>query len=350
MKMKKKIFYLTLLWFFGGLLFPACQDEREILIPYPHDITFEDQQLGLFSFKIPTAPFKSGDAESGIVTVNVVNNGNGNYSGFAYSNKNSRHYPWPLSPTFAPATPLTPAQIQNYVDSLRFSVNTSLPNKTLNYLVGCVKNDDAFITLEKPAIVEHILVANTSYNYLLATYGSIYSGTLNATTQEYTITGTVVRNPFIANTSTAMYGRFYLPGPNNVNLIRLAGYQILEKRKAGKAAADASRALGKSKAVVAADSTAAAATSNKGYIKLIVKGYLGSNQTGNTEFWLAVQTNMDATTPTLNYIAGNWFKVDLTKLGTVDKLVFNLASDYTDDTGKMLTPPYFCLDGIRIKK
>jgi len=348
--MKKKLFYLTIILFFGGLLFQACEDEREILIPYPHDITFEDQELGLFSYKIPSAPFKSGDAESGIVTVNVVNSGSGNFSGFAVSNKNSRHYPWPLSLTFAPATPLTPAQVQAYVDSVRFSVNTSLPNKTKNFLVGCIKNDDAFITLEKAAVVEHILVANTSYNYLLATYGSYYSGTLNATTQEYSATGTVVRNPFIANTSTTMYGRFYLPGPNNVNLIRLAGYQILEKRKAGKAAADASRALGKSKTQVAADSTTAAAASNKGYIKLIVKGYLGSTQTGNVDFWLAVQTNMDATTPTLNYIGSNWYKMDLSKLGQVDKLVFNLASDYADGTGKMLTPPYFCLDGIRIKK
>lgn len=348
--MKKKIIYFVIMLFTCNLLFTACEKDREILIPYPHDITFEDQTLGLFSYSIPNTPFKSGDAESGIVTMNVINNGNGNYSGFALSNKNSRHYPWPLSPTFAPATPLTPAKIQAYVDTLRFSVNTSLPNRTSNYLVACVKNDDAFITLDKPSIVEHILVANTSYNFLLATYGSIYSGTLNAATQEYSTTGTIVRNPFIANTSSAMYGRFFLPGPNNVNLIRLAGFQILEARKAGKVAADAARALGKSKTDVAADSTKVAVVTYKGYIKLTAKGFLGTAQKGNVDFWLAVQPNIDTKIPTLNYIAGNWFKVDLTSLGTVDKLVFNLTSDYVDGTGKMLTPPYFCLDGIRIKK
>ena len=45
------------------------------------------------------------------------------------------------------------------------------------------------------------------------------------------------------------------------------------------------------------------------------------------------------------------YKVDLSSLGEVSKVVFHVASsDIEAGTGRMRTPPYFCLDGIRIKE
>lgn len=345
----KKV-YIALLMLTGILFFNSCEDNREILIPYPNDITFEDHTLGRFAYIIPDAPFKSGDAASGIVTVNVVKNSDGSFSGFALSNKNARHYPWPLSPDFAPAVPLTQAEIRAHVDTCIFSVYTAAPNKTLNFLVGCVKNDEAYISLDKPSVVEHVLVANTTYNYLLKSYGSQYSGTLDSETQEYSMTGAKVRNIAIANTSVAMYGRFFLPGEDGVNRIRLAGFEVLEKRKAGSEAAEAARLAGKTNAEAAADSLAAAKATHKGYVKLTVTGFRGTNQTGTVDFWMACRPDIDPANPEYSFVLGDWFRVDLATLGTVDKLLFNLSSDYVDDDGNNMTPPYFCLDGIRLRK
>ncbi len=346
----KKIKLYKVVLFVTGLFFLSCTKiKRDVLIPYPDDILFEDQTLGTFTFNIPTAPFSSGDAKTGVVTMNVKNNGDGTFSGFAVSNKNWCSYPWGLSPDFGPATP-TAAQIKAGVDSTIFSVFTTTPNRTNNFLVACVKDDDANITLANPGIVEHILVANTTYNYLLETYGTNYSGTLTATTQEYSLTGTKVRNIQNPNTSTLMYGRFRLPGPGGSNLVRLAGHEILEKRKAGKAAADASRLAGNTPTKVAADSVAAYNAFFTGFVKLTVNGFRSGAATSSVDYWLAIRPNVDPANPTLNYIAPDWFKVDLTSLGAVDKLVFHLSSSYKDVSGNMLVPPYFCLDGIRLKK
>lgn len=347
MKKYKLYLFQTILLF---IVISCTKTKRDVLIPYPNDIDFEDQTLGRFAFNIPNAPFKSGDASTGIITMNVKNNGDGTYSGFAVSNHNWRSYPWNLSPDFAPGS-LTAAQIKSSIDSTIFSVYTSRPNKTNNFLVACVKGDDANITLSSPAVVEHILVANTTYNYLLETYGSIYSGTLNSTTQQYSTTGTKVRNVMNPNTSTAFYGRFTLPNlAGNTNTIRLAGDEILSKMAAGHAAAEASRLLGKTPAQIAADSTSAANALSKGYVKLTINGFSGATATGKVDYWLAVRPNVDPANPTLNYIAPDWFSVNLTSLGTVDKLVFHLSSSYQDGSGNMLYPPYFCLDGVRLKK
>ncbi|MEJ2881320.1 DUF4465 domain-containing protein [Pedobacter sp. GR22-6] len=328
----------------------SCEKDNKILIPYPEDITFEDQSLGTFTFNIPTAPFKSGNEKTGVVTLNVKNNGDGTFSGFALSNKNWRSFPWSLSPDFPPAGGLTPAKIKSAVDSCIFSVYTTTTNQTNNFLVASVKDEDASFTLDKPTVVEHVLVANTSYNYLLETYGSVYSGTLDANTQAYTIGGTKVKNINIANPATTMYGRFTLPGPGGQNLIRLAGDELLAKKAAGDAAYNAAIQQGKTQAEAQAASTAASAALSKGFVKLTVKGYNGTTATGSVDYWLAIRPNVDPANPTFNYVAFNWSKVDLTALGTVSRVVFSLSSSYTDGTGKMLIPPYFCLDGIRLRK
>lgn len=346
--MKNIINKLLVLTIGSSLLFSCGQTKRDILIPYPNDITFEDLSLDRFSYSIPNQPFKSGNDKTGIVTVNVKSNGDGTYSGFAMSNKNWRSYPWNLS-SFG-ALNITPEQKKSSIDSTIFSVYTTRPNHTETYLVGCVKDDDANITLSSPAIVEHILVGNTTYNFLLESYGSTYSGTLDAQTQQYSFDGTPVRNIMNPNTSTTMYGRFRLPGPGGANLIRLAGAEILAKMAAGKTAADAARTAGKPADQVVADSTAAATATRKGFVKLTIDGYIGNVQTGAVDYWLAIRPGVDPENAELDYVAPDWFKVDLTALGTVDKLVFHLSSSYTDSNGKMLYPSFFCLDGIRLKK
>jgi hypothetical protein len=322
--MKNNILYLIMVLLFS-MAFISCEKEQELLIPYPNDITFDDQDLGRFSFRIPDAPFQAGDAKSGIISVNVVRQSGGAFTGFALSNKSYRSYPWFLSPDWAPAN-LTPAQAKASLDSCIFSVATLRGNLSGNYLVGHAKNNDAFITLQQAAVVEHALVANTTYAWLLATYGSIFSGTLVAATQHYSITGTKVRNPNNPNTAAARFGRWYLPGPNGVDLVRLAGYEILQRRETG-------------------NNTLA-----KGYIKLVANGYRGTTQTGQVEFYLACRPNVNPEVPEMNFIANDWYRMDLFALGEVDKIVFNITSDYVDASGNMMSPPYFALDGIRIRK
>lgn len=332
-----------------GMLSFSCTKNREILIPYQHDITFEDLDLGRFKFQIPNAPFKSGDEKSGTITANVKNNSDGSFSGFAISNKNWRSYPWNLSPDFAPGI-LTPGQIKESVDSTIFSVFTNSPNFTQTFLVGCVNDDQAFITLNKPGVIEHVLVANTTYNYLLLSYGSTYSGTLNSLTQEYSLSGTKIRNILNPNSATEMYGRFFLPGPDGNNIIRMVGEEILAKRKEGAIAADKSRSLGKTKTQVSTDSSAAANAFSKGFVKLSITGFNKNSQTGVVDYWLAIRPNVDSDNPKLNYIAPDWSKVNLSSLGEVDKISFSMSSSYDDSDGKLKVPPFFCLDGIRLKK
>lgn len=296
----------------------SCEKEtKEPLMPYPHDITFNELELGRFSFEIPASPIRSGSDEAGFITANVQALGGTSFNGFALSNKNYRSYPWTLSPDFAPGS-LTPPQRQAAIDSARFSVYTSRPNRTENYLVGHAVNDQAFITLDQPAVVEHVLVANTTYTYLLNVYGSAYSGTLDAATQRYLLTGTAVRNPNIPSTAVADYGRWWLPGPDDTELIRLEGHRIL--------------------------------TGNPTYVKLLIAGYQGNTETGVVEFFMATRPGGDPARPTASFTRADWYSVDLTSLGTVDKLVFRMDGSYKDGSGHLLSPPYFCLDGIRLRK
>lgn len=328
----------------AALALSCKKEEKGKPIAQANDITFDELQPGELSFKIPDAPYKAGNTQSGIITVNVKKNPGSGFSGFAVSSKNWRSYPWNLSPDFAPAG-ITPEQVQASIDSCIFSVYTTKPNQTGNYLVARVQNDDAFLTLDRATVVEHILVANTSYNYLLETYGSIYSGTVDPVTQAFLINGAKVKNINIANPSTERYGRFTLPG----NLISFEAQELLAKRAAGKAAADAARAANKTPQQVAADSTTAAGTTFKGFVKLSVTGYNGEIATGTVDFWLAIRPKVDPLLPAYNVILGDWYKVDLASLGTINKLVFHLSSSDTDVTGNMRTPPYFCLDGIRLR-
>lgn len=346
LKKYKSVFLLALV----GLFFTSCSDELEMIVPYPTDITFNDIQVDRFSFEIPDAPFEAGNAESGVITVNTVNTGGGTFSGFSISNKNWRSYPWSLSPDFEPSGGVSIADRQKAIDSTIFSVYTNTPNRTENYLVANTEGDNAYFTLKVPSIVEHVLVANTSYNYLLARYGSIYSRTLDTDTGGFDIEGTKVRNIKIDNRSTTMYGRFLLPGPNNSNLLSLSNYERVEKIKAGTIAADAARLNGLTSDQVKIDSTAAANAINVGFTKLTIDGFNNGNKTASVEYYLSVRPNVDPANPEHDVILGDWYKVDLTSLGEVDKVLFKMSSSYAEKTNTMFYPPYFCLDGVRLMK
>ncbi|MCK0130814.1 DUF4465 domain-containing protein [Flavobacteriaceae bacterium F08102] len=345
--------------------FTACEDNLDLKIPYPKDINFNELTLDRFSYEIPSAPFTVGDNKTGTITVNVTGSGI-NYSGFALSNKNFRSYPWNLSPQFAPPG-ITEEQKQQSIDSTAFSVYTRYVNRTGNYLVGKTTGDNAYFTLEKPSTIEHVLVANTTYNYLLANYGSIYSKSFDSETQSYLIDGAPVQNPNIPNKSTDYYGTFSLPAPGNVNAIRLSGVQVLARNEVGIPAGEAAGEAALAAALAENPNLhpywqdrayndayneaydAVAGEIHKGYVKLTIEGFLNGTSTGTVEVYLSVIKGVDPDNPDHAFTLNDWRKVDLTSLGNVDKVLFNMSSDYVDDQGEMIYPQTFCLDGIRFQ-
>ncbi|OFY44329.1 MAG: hypothetical protein A2X18_01610 [Bacteroidetes bacterium GWF2_40_14] len=363
MKKLKKYFTITLL--ISGILFvSSCSDEiKEKEIDFPNDVTFNAGEglaidVPWLTYLVPDAAYKVTAYKYGEVTMNVKKNANGTHTGFALSSKNYRSYPWITSKPRA-TTP-SAAQIQAAVDSSIYSVYSgTYPNQLKNFTVVRVEGDDAFFTIDQPRIVEHVLVANTNYNFQLLNYGSRYSSKLNALTQvydEYTsgTTYATVRNPNIPDAAPAKFGVWYMSDVYNFgggqDYIRLAGQQILSKIAAGRAAGIAARAAGKTKAEATADSTAAYTAKVQGYVKLIAKGYLNSTQTGTSEYYLALFPGVaPAPLDLWNTIQGAWAKWDLSGLGTVNKVIFYMDSSDKDANGKMRTPPYFCLDGIRLK-
>ncbi len=122
------------------------------------------------------------------------------------------------------------------------------------------------------------------------------------------------RNPNNPNTATDAYGVFYLPGPNDVIVKRLSGEEVLGKRAAGHAAADAARAANKTEEEAKADSVAAYTAWAKGNIKLTVTGFMNSKPTGTVEFFLAAMPNVDPAHPAYNFVMDNWNKIDLRSL------------------------------------
>lgn len=58
----------------------------------------------------------------------------------------------------------------------------------------------------------------------------------------------------------------------------------------------------------------------------------------------------DPENPDWSRVVNDWYPVDLSALGVVDKIVFDLEStDIEEGTGRMRTPAYFCLDGFGFK-
>lgn len=277
----KRLLGVIVIW--AGMM--ACSDEKDVLVDIPNDVTMNELKLERFSHLIPEGGFSSRAARSNGVRFNTNKQGDGTYSGFAYSNRNNRSFTWTAT--------------QQALDSNIYSVYTRYPNANEVYAIACVKGDDAYFTLEKPAVIEHILVANTTYAYLAMVYGDQY--------------GTAEKNEANPNIPGAANkkGVWYSNVPGGVKKMTDADHD---------------------------------------YFKLIVKGYNGSTQVGTVDFYLTTRKG-DPEHPAWSRVVNDWYPVDLSTFGVVDRIVFALeSSDVEEGTGRMRTPPYFCLDGIRIRE
>ena len=78
------------------------------------------------------------------------------------------------------------------------------------------------------------------------------------------------------------------------------------------------------------------------WFKLTINGYLNDSLTGTVEFYLADYRFADNSQ---DYILKEWETIDLSSLGTINKLSFTLSSSDTGQFG-MNTPAYFCFDNI----
>lgn len=78
------------------------------------------------------------------------------------------------------------------------------------------------------------------------------------------------------------------------------------------------------------------------WLRLTVRGLLGGSETGAVDFYLA---DYRFSNSSQDYIVNTWAFVDLTSLGTVDALSFDLASSDNGDWG-MNTPAYFAIDNL----
>lgn len=316
----------------GVFLLWSCEDEIRVSnLDFPNDVTFNPGEglsvdVPYLTFVVPTTSFKAKAYKTGEVTFNVKKNADGTHTGFALSSKNYRSYPWSTSKPLG-SNP-SPAKIKEAVDSSIYSVYSGrFPNQLKTFTVVRPQGDDAFFTVDKPRVVEHVLVANTTYNYMLLNYGSRYSSKYNKTTQLYEeMDGgnlAKVRNPNIPDASSAKFAVWYLPDPygfgKGSDFRSLAGQQAL-------------------------------AGTPKGYFKITAKGYLNGQLTATSDYYLAVLEGVaPAPYDKWNLVQSEWAKWDLSTLGAVDKVIFYLDSSDKDVNGEMRTPPYFCLDGIRLK-
>lgn len=254
----------------------SCSDKKDLIQPYNDDITLNEINLNDFSFNIPDNGFKSG-----IVNFNTKKNADGTFAGFAYSNRNNRSFTWQGNKVA--------------LDSNIFSVYTARYNRTETFAVASVSGDEAYFTLNTPSIIEHVLLANTSYNYLAMNYGD-----------QYGTTSALVANP---NIKAAPLGVWYSYVPSGVKKMN---------------------------------------DTDKDYFKVIIQGYKSGVATQKIDFYLCAK-KYPSYNATQSFLLNDWYVCNLSGLGQVDKVVFHLESS-DNVNGKMRTPSYFCLDGIRIKK
>jgi hypothetical protein len=257
-------------------LFVCCSDEMDVKVPYPTNITFNELKLDKpFSHIIPDGGFTSQG-----IKFNTVKSSDGQLSaGFCYSDRSDRSFVWHNDVTS--------------MDSIRYSVWTTRPNTTETYLVCHVSGDDAFFTLDKPSVIDYILVDNTSWDYLAMTYGDSF--------------GTAAKPEANPNIPSAPKGIWYSYVPGGVKKFAKGDY-----------------------------------------FRLTAKGYNNNQLTGSITFDLACM-GVNKDNPGWSYVVSDWTKMDLTSLGTVNKVVFYLESTDVDVNGVMRTPSWFCLDGFQLK-
>jgi hypothetical protein len=83
-------------------------------------------------------------------------------------------------------------------------------------------------------------------------------------------------------------------------------------------------------------------TNFEDFFLLTVQGFLSGGVTGTVDFYLADYRFAD---DAQDYIISDWTFFDLTSLGTIDELSFDLSSSDVGDFG-MSTPDYFAIDNI----
>lgn len=246
----------------------SCEEEMDLVVPMPTNYTFNELTPGKFTHVITDGGFTYKD-----IKFNAVKQGNQLVAGFCYSTRSYRNFTW--------------TGTEQAVDSVRYSVWTSRPNRTETYLVCNASNDNAYFTIDKPKTIDYILVSNTSWNYLNIYYGSPYG------TESSPIT-----NPNVPGSPKGVW-KTYLT-------------DTFEKFVTGD------------------------------YLKIIAKGYRGGQATGTVEAYLSC-LKADETTPTLNFTVNEWRKMELSALGDVDKVVFSMECSRDN------LPHWFCMDGLQFK-
>jgi hypothetical protein len=200
--------------------------------------------------------------------------------GFCYSNRSNRSFVWQNTP--------------EAMDSIRYSVWSTKPNNTGNYLVCHVAGNDAYFTLDKAQVIDYMLVANTTWAYLAVAYGDTYG------TEEEPVANLNIPSKPMGIWHT------YVPG----GVTKFA---------------------------------------ENDYFTLTVKGYKGSNETGTVSFDLVCKKGHNTSYPAWDYTVTDWRKLEISSLGEVDKVAFYLDSSDKNAQGEMRTPAWFCLDGIQLK-
>ena len=253
----------------------SCTDKNELLVPIPDDITFNELELSSYTHVIPDGGFTSGG-----IKFNTKKNSDGSFSGFAYSNQNNRSFVW---------TDTKAAKDTNIM-----SVYTAYRNMTEVFAVACADNEaESYFTLDSPTVIEHILVANNTYNYLAMNYGAN--------------SGSSIANPNIPSAPKAIWNTY---APGVTRKLNLTG----------------------------------------DYYKIVAKGYNGNTQTGTVEIYLCCRKTADPNNPDFSFLRTDWVKADMSSLGTVTKVTFSTSCSYKDNDSKDLIHSYFCIDGIRLKK
>ncbi len=326
-----KILKYTLGLILAGSLLVSCEDYvHSSKLPFPNDVTFNVEENSLdievpeLDFLQMDAPFTARAYEYGTITMNAKKKADGTHVGFALSNKNYRSYPWcnskPHGSENVPAS-----ELQSATDTLLYSCYTgSYPNQLKNYAVARIEGEEAYFTIDQPRTVEHVLIANCTFNFLALSYGSVYSANLDSQTQVYLpekdgkLAG--VRNPNIPDNASSKYGVWYLP--DFYNFSKGEGYV---------------RMLGNP-------------NKTDGYVKLVATGYKGGTKTQSSDFYIAVRTGVaPAPYDKWNMVQTSWAAWDLSSLGEVDKVVFTMESSEKCKDGSLKVAPYFCIDGIRLK-
>ena len=326
-----KILKHILMFIGAGVLFVSCEDQmiRESQMPYPNDVTFNKEENSI-DIEVPAlqfvqfdTPFTARAFHEGTITFNAKKKADGTHIGFALSNKNNRSFPFCNSTPYGSENP-EPAVLKAATDTALYSCYTGATvNKLKNFAVVRVEGEEAYFTIDKPRVVEHLLISNCTFNYLALSYGDLLSSAWDATTQSYlpkTAAGAdaLIANPSIFNTS--IKGVWRLPDYYNFTQGEQLTIMVNNTKK------------------------------TNGYFKVTATGYNGNTQTGTSDFWLCVRTGV-APEPynKWNTVLNAWGPWDLSGLGVVDKIVFTLDSSEKCADGSLKLAPYFCIDGIRLK-